>query len=112
LEYLGGTVAPNGRLHLRLSAQGASPYEFKPSISFWEEPTKFAWIGRTGIPRIFDGEHFFELTSINADTTLVINREEYRGIMSLVMKNLPMMKDAPKGFKKMNSELKNYIENH
>ncbi len=111
LEYLGGTVEPGGQLQLKLSAAGAEPYEFKPIISHWEENKRFAWLARTGLPRIFDGEHFFELEKIDNNTTMVTNREEYRGVLSLIMKNLPMMKDAPEGFKKMNVELKNYIEN-
>jgi len=28
LEYLGGEVKPNGQIHLKLSADGADPYEF------------------------------------------------------------------------------------
>lgn len=111
LEYLGGEVKPNGKLHLKLSADGADPYEFKPTISHWEENKKFAWIGRTGFPRVFDGEHFFELEKVGDDTTIVTNREEYRGVMSLIMKNLPMMKTAPEGFQKMNLALKSYTEN-
>jgi len=111
LEYLGGEVKPNGRLHLKLSVEGADPYEFKPTISHWQENERFAWLARTGLPRIFDGEHFFELKKIDDSTTLVTNREEYRGVLSLIMKNLPMMKGAPKGFEKMNLELKNHIEN-
>lgn len=110
LEYLGGEVKPNGQLHLKLSAEGAEPYEFKPSISHWEENKRFAWLARTGLPRIFDGEHFFELEQINDSTTLVTNREEYRGVLSLIIKNLPMMKEAPAGFRKMNRELKDYVE--
>jgi hypothetical protein len=112
IEYLGGEVKPNGQLHLKLSVEGADAYEFKPNISHWKENKKFAWIGRTGIPRVFDGEHFFELEQINDSTTLVSNREEYRGVMSLIMKTLPMMKTAPVGFQKMNKELKEYVENN
>ncbi len=111
LEYLGGEVKPNGQLHLKLSVAGAEPYEFKPTISHWEENQRFAWLARTGLPRIFDGEHFFELEKIDERSTLVTNREEYRGVLSLLMKNLPMMKGAPAGFEKMNRELKNYLEN-
>ena len=111
LEYLGGKVEPGRQLHLKLSATGAEPYAFKPIISHWEEHKQFAWLARTGLPRIFDGEHFFELEKIDDSITLVTNREEYRGVLSLIMKNLPMMKDAPTGFKKMNVELKNHIEN-
>ncbi|MCU0424090.1 MAG: SRPBCC domain-containing protein [Candidatus Kapabacteria bacterium] len=110
LQYLGGEVKPGGRLHLKLSAQGAEPYEFTPIVSYWEENKRFAWLAETGLPRIFDGEHFFELQDIGNGKTLVINREEYRGILSLVMKNLPMMKDAPAGFALMNTELKTFCE--
>jgi hypothetical protein len=110
LAYLGGTVEPNGKLHLKLSVQGTEPYEFKPDISFWEEKKRFAWLAKTGLPRIFDGEHFFELKDLGNGRTLLTNREEYRGILSQIFRQLPMMKTAPDGFKKMNLELKNYIE--
>ena len=74
LAYLGGAVEPNGKLHLKLSAEGTDPYEFKPDISYWEENTKFAWIAITGVPRVFDGEHFFELEETADGKTLVTNR--------------------------------------
>lgn len=110
LAFLGGTVQPNGKLHLKLSAAGAKPYEFKPDISYWQEKKQFAWIAQTGFPRIFDGEHFFELKDLGNGKTLLTNREEYRGVLSQLFRRLPMMKTAPEGFKKMNLELKNHIE--
>lgn len=110
LTFLGGSVQPNGKLHLKLSAAGAKPYEFKPDISYWQEKKQFAWIAKTGLPRIFDGEHFFELKDLGNGKTLLTNREEYRGVLSQLFKQLPMMKTAPDGFRKMNSELKNFLE--
>jgi hypothetical protein len=110
LTYLGGTVQPRGKPHLRLAAAGAEPYEFKPGISAWKAQEQFAWIARTGLPRIFDGEHFFELQDLGNGKTLLINREEYRGVLSQLFRQLPMMKTAPEGFKKMNLELKHYVE--
>lgn len=110
LEYLGGEVEPGGTLQLKLTAEGAEPYEFSPVISHWEEPTKFAWLARTGLPRVFDGEHFFELERIDENTTRVVNREEYRGVLSQVIRNLPMMQGAPEGFRLMNQELKERVE--
>lgn len=110
LTFLGGTVKPNGKLHLRLAAEGADPYEFKPNISYWTEKKQFAWLAQTGLPRIFDGEHFFELKDLGNGKTLLTNREEYRGVLSQIFRQLPMMKTAPDGFKKMNIELKNYVE--
>ena len=110
LSYLGGTAAPHGKLHLRLAAEGASPYEFKPDVSHWVPNERFAWIAHTGFPRVFDGEHYFEMQALGPNQTLLINREAYRGILSMVFKQLPMMKTAPAGFQKMNEELKAYVE--
>jgi hypothetical protein len=110
LMYIGGKAEPNGKLHLKLAVSGSDPYEFKPNISYWQERKTFAWIAKTGLPRIFDGEHFFELNDLGNGRTLLTNREEYRGVLSQLFRQLPMMKTAPEGFKKMNLELKHYIE--
>jgi hypothetical protein len=112
LSYLGGEVAPGAQLHLKLAVAGTDPYEFKPTISHWQQQALFGWIAHTGgIPRLFDGEHFFELTELAGGKTLLVNREEYRGILSPIMQRLPMMKLAPQGFERMNLELKSYLEN-
>lgn len=105
LTYLGGEVKKGGLLHLRLAAAGADPYEFKPVVSYFEENTRFAWLAVTGVAGVFDGEHFFELSPAPGGSTRLINREEYRGILSQVMRHLPMMKQAPAGFVKMNEEI-------
>jgi hypothetical protein len=110
LAYLAGEVKPGGQLHLKLSVEGTTPYEFKPVISHFEAHRRFAWIARTGLPRLFDGEHFFELERLPSGATRLTNREEYRGVLSLVMERLPMMASAPAGFEKMNLELKRYVE--
>jgi hypothetical protein len=112
LTYLGGEVKLHQKLHLKLSAEGAAPYEFEPIVSHWEENKKFAWLARTGLPRIFDGEHFFELNDLGNGRTQVINREEYRGLLSMIIRQLPMMKTAPQGFEKMNAELKAFVESN
>jgi hypothetical protein len=109
VTYLGGTVAPGEKLRLRLSAAGSAPYTFAPVISQWEENKRFAWLARTGFPGIFDGEHFFEIIDLGNGTTRLINREEYRGILTLFIRQLPMMKNAPAGFARMNEELKQYL---
>jgi hypothetical protein len=110
LEYLGGEVALKGKLQLRLSAQGAAPYTFKAVVSVMETEKSFAWLAITGLPRIFDGEHFFELQAKSDGTTFLVNREEYRGLLSPFIKRLPMMQSAPEGFRLMNEELKRYVE--
>lgn len=110
LAWLGAPASLGATLHLRLAAEGADPYEFKPLVTAWEPERRFTWLAITGIPRVFDGEHTFTLEPLGERGTRVVNREEYRGVLSLLMKNLPMMAGAPAGFRKMNDELRRRAE--
>lgn len=110
LAWLGGTAAPDATLKLRLSVEGTDPYEFEPVVSHFELNVRFAWLARTGAPRVFDGEHFFELEALPGGKTRVVNRERYSGLLAPVIQRQPMMQGAPKGFVKMNDELKRRAE--
>ena len=66
---------------------------------------RFAWIGRTGIPGVFDGEHHFVLRRRGAGT-LLVHYERYSGLLSPLMARLPAMRAAPIGFEAMNAEVK------
>jgi hypothetical protein len=110
LAYLGGQIELGATIHLKLSVDGATPYEFRPIISQWQEGKSFAWLAITGVPKLFDGEHFFEIAPLDSQKTRLVNRETYSGVISLLMKQLPMMKLAPAGFEKMNLEFKAFIE--
>ncbi len=112
LSWLAGVVGPGAVLRLRLAVEGTSPYEFQPTVSSWEPNVRFAWIARTGAPRVFDGEHFFELEALDGGKTRLVNRERYSGVLSLLMQRLPMMAGAPRGFAKMNEEIKARAERH
>ncbi len=106
LAWLGGAAGPGNVLKLKLSAPGTDPYEFAPTVSHCEPTVRFAWLARTGVPGVFDGEHFFELERLDGNRTRLVNRERYGGVLSMVMKRLPMMQGAPAGFVKMNEEFK------
>ncbi len=109
LHFLGGKVAPGEKITLRLSVEGAKPYTFSPTINHWVKYKKWGWIARTGMPGIFDGEHMFELEE-KEGKTLLVNKEQYRGILAPIIQQQPMMKNAPKGFEQMNQQLKTHIE--
>ena len=110
LAWLGGVAAPEATLKLRLSAEGTDPYEFEPVVSHFEPNVRFAWFARTGAPRVFDGEHFFELEPLAGGKTRLVNRERYSGLLAPIIQRQPMMQGAPKGFVKMNDELKRRAE--
>ncbi|MDX2015512.1 MAG: SRPBCC domain-containing protein [Myxococcaceae bacterium] len=110
LKHLGGTVAVGEPVRLKLSADGAEPYEFSADVTHLDAPTHFAWLGRTGLPRVFDGHHHFELERLSDGRTKLVNRERYSGVLAPLMERLPMMAGAQAGFATMNAELKRHVE--
>jgi hypothetical protein len=64
IQFLSGHVEANGKLHLKLQAEGVNPYEFKPDISYRLKGRQFAWIESTEFPGIFDGEYFLKRYTI------------------------------------------------
>lgn len=110
LAFLGGNLALNEKIHLKLTPQGGNGYEFKPIIIKFTPQKEFAWLAETGFKGIFDGEHHFLLEKLNDRQTLLINYEKYSGLIAPLMKKLPMMKNAHQGFILMNEEIKNRAE--
>jgi hypothetical protein len=106
LAWLGGTVGPGATMSLKLSVAGADPYTFSPTVNHWDPPRRFAWLARTGLPRVFDGEHNFELEGLEGGRTRLVNRETYSGVLSKLIERQPMMAGAPAGFEQMNAEIK------
>jgi hypothetical protein len=110
LTFLGGRVARGERIRLRLSAEGADPYEFAAEVTHLEAPVRFGWLATTGFPGVFDGAHHFELEALPDGRTRVVNRERYAGLLAPVMRRLPMMAKAPAGFALMNADFKRRVE--
>ena len=52
---------------------------FRPRILALTPMQELRWLGRLGIPRVFDGEHYFLLEPAG-DGTLFTNGETFRGI--------------------------------
>jgi hypothetical protein len=79
-----------------------------PTVLRADGPREFRWLGRLGLPRVFDGEHVFELEAHEGGTRFV-QREEFRGV--LVTPLLAWVgKSTLAGFKQMNEALKERAE--
>lgn len=110
LHFLGGEVKLKGKIRLKLISEGIQPHEFKATISHWEKNRRLAWMAGTKIPGIFRGERFFELEEMSDNLTILTNREEYRGVLSSIVKLSPLIQTAPQAFQLLNTELKDYVE--
>ena len=85
------------------------PQVFRPTITRWEINKGFTWLGHLFIPGIFDGEHFFELEQIEGQHIKLIHGENFSGLLSGILMRLIGTK-TKLGFERMNSALKNRLE--
>ena len=104
IRRISGTPAVGSRLDVTLGASGTKPMSFRPTVKAVVPNRELRWLGRVGLPRIFDGEHIFELTPIGPNRTRFVQRERFRGLfVPLLAKSLD--RDARRGFEEMNVAL-------
>ena len=100
-----GTVAVGERLVNRMQPAGGRAMTFKPTVTELQPQQVFEWLGRLGLPRIFDGRHRFELRA-NADgSTELVHSEEFRGLLVRLARS--GLDDGTRaGFEAMNAAMK------
>ena len=103
-----GTVAVGERLVNRLEPPGGRAMTFKPTVTVVEPERTFEWLGRLGLPGIFDGRHRFELERTSTGTRLT-HREHFSGALVRLMKKSLDTQTAA-GFEEMNNALKSRAE--
>src|SRR4051794_14110782 len=75
-----GSAEPGERLGLRMQPAGGRAMTIGPRVTAASPGSTFEWLGRLGVPGIFDGRHRFELTATASGTHLV-QRETFRGVL-------------------------------
>lgn len=103
-----GAVAVGEKLENRLEPPGGRPMTFRPTVTAVEPNRRFEWIGRLGLPRLFDGRHRFDLEPAPSGTVLR-HTEDFNGVLVRLMKK---SLDGPTltGFNAMNRALKDRVE--
>ena len=105
---LSGEARTGETLTVQLEPPDGRGMTVRPTVQRAERATEFRWLGRLGLPRIFDGEHIFELEAHDGGTRFV-QREEFRGV--LVAPLLAWVgKSTEAGFIQMNEALKARVE--
>ena len=100
-----GRVAVGERLANRLQPPGGKAMTFKPTVTEADPERTFEWLGRLGIPGIFDGRHRFEMHPTADGGTRLDHSEQFTGLLVRPMrKSLDTTTKA--GFEAMNSALK------
>ncbi len=82
---------------------------FRPKVTSFTANKRFSWLGRLFLPRLFDGEHIFEIEAISETQVRFVHREVFRGL--LVPFSSRLLKSTRPKFKAMNLALKDYVSN-
>ncbi len=77
---------------------------FRPRVTVVESTRVFEWLGRLGLPRIFDGRHRFELEPTPTGTRLTQSEDFRGGLVRFMRSSLDSV--TLQGFEAMNAALK------
>jgi len=104
-----GEVAVGNKLVNRMEPPGGKAMTFKPAVTAVEPAQTFEWLGRLGVPGVFDGRHRFELVGTPSGGTRVTHGEYFTGVLvRFLRKSLDSQTLA--GFEAMNAALKTRAE--
>jgi len=104
-----GDVAVGAKLVNRLQPPGGKAMTFKPVVTVVEPAQTFEWLGRLGVPGLFDGRHRFTLVATPSGDTRVVHTEQFRGVLVRLMRK-SLDKQTHAGFEAMNAALKTRAE--
>lgn len=109
IKSVKGKVLVGNKITIRLEPPGSNGMAFKPVILVFEKNKELRWIGHLLFPRLFDGEHRFELIDKGDGTITFRQSEKFNGILLPLFKKM-FDKDTKNGFISMNLKLKQISE--
>ena len=69
IRSIRGQAVEGSRLDVLLGASGTRPMRFRPKVLKVVPNRELRWLGRLVLPRLFDGEHIFELEAVGPRRT-------------------------------------------
>jgi hypothetical protein len=109
IRSLEGEVREGATLTVSIEPPGGDAMTFRPTVLEVSPNERLRWLGRLGLPGVFDGEHVFELEPGPAGGTRFLHRERFRGVL------VPWFAESleaqtRRGFEEMNAALKEEAE--
>jgi hypothetical protein len=104
MRTIEGELVAGGRIRVVLQPPGRRAMTFRPTLVTVRSGRGFSWLGRLGMPGIFDGEHVHEVRPLGPDRTRYVQSERFRGL--LVPFTGGTLEGVRRGFDEMNRALK------
>jgi len=108
IRSISGELREGAKLNVHIAPPGAKGMTFRPTVIRVEPERHFRWLGRVGVPRLFDGEHYFILEPLPSGTVRLTHGETFRGVLVPILAS--MLKNTEAGFAAMNDALKREVE--
>jgi hypothetical protein len=103
-----GELREGARITVKIGPPGKGTTTFRPRLLVVRANQELRWLGRLGIPGIFDGEHHMRLEARPGGGTRFHHGEAFGGILVPLFGSL--LKATEKGFVAMNEALKTKAE--
>jgi hypothetical protein len=82
LVRVSGELAVGARLEVTFAPPGGKPMTMRPTLLRLDPGRGFTWLGRlAGVPKLFDGEHSFEIIPIDEGRVRFVQSETFGGIL-------------------------------
>jgi hypothetical protein len=95
---------PGDKLAVTFRAGTRKPVTMHPTVTEFVVGSRLSWLGRLGVPRVFDGAHRFEVEAMDGGRTRFTQSETFRGVLVPFLGRL--LRDTDGAFAAMNVALK------
>jgi hypothetical protein len=110
LTVQSGAATPGARLTVTITPVGRRPMTFRPTVEVATPSRELRWLGRLGIPGLFDGRHRFEIVPLPDGRVRFVQSEEFRGILVGLVLSTGLANATRAGFIRMNGALRERAE--
>lgn len=108
VRSLEGDLRIGARLHVCLQPPGGRAITMRPTVEVFDAPRELRWLGRLGLPRVFDGEHRFTIQSLDGGTrSRFVQAETFRGVLVPFVGSV--LRTTRAGFEAMNDALRGRV---
>lgn len=105
IRSITGTVKTGEKLTALIQPIGGKSMTFRPTVLVAVPNQELRWLGHFLLPKIFDGEHYFQIKAISANHTRLIHGEKFSGLLISLFKS-SLEGGTKSGFIAMNEALK------
>ena len=88
IQKIEGDPTQGKKLKVEITPPGKKKMTFTPVVLESAENRELRWLGHLFVPGLFDGEHFFQLESIDENTTKLTHGEKFTGALSGLLMNM------------------------